>query len=411
LQFNVRRFQVMKIGILKETKNPPDKRVPLTPDQCKRIVLKYPDIEIFVQPDGYRSITNEEYKAAGIPLKEDLSDCDVLMGVKEVSIETLIPEKTYLFFSHTAKKQPYNRKLLQEILKKKITLIDYEYLTSEENARLVAFGRWAGVVGAYNGLRAYGKRYQRFDLKPAWKCRDKKELFTELNKVKAGKIKILITGGGRVAQGAMETLNAAGLKKVIHNDFLSKEFNDAVFAKIDPWNYVKRLDGQAFDLLHFFNFPEEYETTFLPYTKVSDLYIACHFWDPRSPVFMTKEDMRSPDFKIKIIADVSCDVGGPIPSTLRASTIESPFYGYDPHTESESEAFLHKNITVMAVDNLPGELPRDASRDFGERLTEEVMPYLIGAKEGRIIKKASITSNGYLTEDFLYLEDFVKGLE
>jgi saccharopine dehydrogenase (NAD+, L-lysine-forming) len=402
---------MMKIGILRETKKPPDKRVPLTPDQCLGIIQKYPNVQIYIQPDGYRAITNDEYNAVGIPLKEDLSDCDILLGVKEVSLETLLPEKTYLFFSHTAKKQPYNRVLLQEILKKKITLVDYEYLTSNDGVRLVAFGRWAGVVGAYNGLRAYGKRYQRFDLKPAWQCRDKKEMFGELGKVKPGKIKILITGGGRVAQGAMETLIAAGIKKVTHDDFLSKEFKEAVYAKIDPWNYVKRLDGQKFELLHFFNFPEEYETTFLPFTKVSDLYIACHFWDPRSPVFMTKEDMRRSDFRIKVIADVSCDINGPIPSTLRPSSIVSPFYGYDPVSESESEAFSHKNITVMAVDNLPGELPRDASRDFGERLSEEVIPYLIDNQENRIIKKASITRNGHLTEDFLYLEDYVKGLE
>ena len=401
----------MKIGILRETKNPPDKRVPLTPDQCKKIINEYPHVEIFIQPDGYRAITNQEYEAAGIPLKEDISDCDILMGVKEVSLATLIPNKTYLFFSHTAKKQGYNRQLLQEIIKKKITLIDYEYLTSEDNVRLVAFGRWAGVVGAYNGLRAYGKRYKQFDLKPAWQCRDKQEIFNELKKVKTGKLKILITGGGRVAQGAMETLNVAGFNKVNHEDFLTKEYMEAVFARIDPWNYVKRLDGQDFELLHFFNFPEEYETTFLPYTKVTDLYITCHFWDPRSPVFITKDDMRRDDFKIKIIADVSCDVNGPIPSTLRASTIENPFYGYNPVSESESEAFAHENITVMAVDNLPGELPRDASKDFGERLAAEVIPYLVGAKEGRIIKKASITINGELTDDFLYLEDYVKGLE
>ena len=248
----------MQIGILRETKNPPDKRVALTPENCVSIMKNNPGVKVVVQPDEYRAITNEEYKQAGIGLKEDLRDCDILMGVKEVSIPTLIPEKTYLFFSHTAKKQPYNRSLLQEILKKKITLIDYEYLTTDDNVRVVAFGRWAGVVGAYNGLRAYGIRYQRFSLKPAWQCRDKQELFLELSKVNTAKIKILITGGGRVAQGAMETLSAAGLKKVAHNDFLSKNFSEAVYTNIDPWNYVKRLDGQPFDLLHFFNFPEEY---------------------------------------------------------------------------------------------------------------------------------------------------------
>jgi len=401
----------MQIGILRETKNPPDKRVALTPENCVSIMKNNPGVKVVVQPDEYRAITNEEYKQAGIGLKEDLRDCDILMGVKEVSIPTLIPEKTYLFFSHTAKKQPYNRSLLQEILKKKITLIDYEYLTTDDNVRVVAFGRWAGVVGAYNGLRAYGIRYQRFSLKPAWQCRDKQELFLELSKVNTAKIKILITGGGRVAQGAMETLSAAGLKKVAHNDFLSKNFSEAVYTNIDPWNYVKRLDGQPFDLLHFFNFPEEYETTFLPYTKVSDLYIACHFWDPRSPVFMTNKDMIADDFRIKIIADVSCDINGPIPSTIRASTIASPFYGYDPFGETESEPFDQNNITVMAVDNLPGELPRDASADFGKRLSEEVIFHLIENSGSKMIERACITKDGELTPSFNFLEDYVKGIE
>ncbi|HYW97198.1 MAG TPA: NAD(P)-dependent oxidoreductase, partial [Bacteroidales bacterium] len=335
----------MKIGIVRETKTPPDRRTPLTPAQCRQIVDEYTGTEIFVQPDGYRCFTDDEYKSAGIPLKEDLSGCDVLMGVKEVEIAALIPGKTYFFFSHTAKKQGYNRKLLQAVLDKNITLIDYEYLTSDDNTRVVAFGRWAGIVGAYNGLNAWGRRYQKFELKPAWKCRDKNELFQQLKQVNAGKVRILITGGGRVAQGAMETLSTAGIKKVTVDDYLGKIFNEAVYCQIDPWHYVKRLDGQDFQLDHFFHFPEEYQTTFLPYTSVTDLLIACHFWDPRSPVFMTREDMKRPDFRIRVVADVSCDIDGPIPSTLRASSIADPVYGYDPVGEKESAPFDPSNIT------------------------------------------------------------------
>ncbi|MGC9344648.1 MAG: hypothetical protein ACP5E3_18220, partial [Bacteroidales bacterium] len=305
----------------------------------------------------------------------------------------------------------HNRKLLKSILDKKIRLIDYEYLTSDDNARVVAFGKWAGIVGAYNGLLGYGKRFHKFHLKPAWQCRDKAELFNELKKVKTGKLKIVITGGGRVAHGAMETLVAAGIKKVNPEEFLKKEYSEAVFTQLDPWHYVKRIDEQEFELMHFFNFPEEYQTTFPPYTKAADMFIACHFWDPRSPVFMTKEDMKSEEFRIKIIADVSCDIEGPIPSTLRASSISEPFYGYDPINENESDPWLSKNITVMAVDNLPGELPRDASKDFGQKLLTEVIPYLLGAKKGQIIERATIAEEGKLTYKFNYLEDFIQGLE
>ncbi len=401
----------MKIGIVRETKVPPDRRVPLTPVQCRRIMDGYDNTEIFIQPDGFRAYTDDEYRAAGIPLTENLGECDILMGVKEVAIPALMAGKTYLFFSHTAKKQDHNRKLLQTVLKKNITLIDYEYLTTDDNLRVVAFGLWAGIVGAYNGLNAYGHRYRKYKLKPAWKCRDKGELFQQLKLVTPGKIRILITGGGRVAQGAMETLTAGGIKKVTVEDFLTRNFDDAVFCQLDPWHYVKRLDGQEFVLDHFFHFPEEYETTFLPYTSRTDLLIACHFWDPRSPVFMTNEDMKRPDFRIKVIADVSCDINGPIPSTIRPSSITDPYYGYDPVGEKETEAFNPAGITVMAVDNLPGELPRDASEDFGNKLLAEVIPYLLHSKLGQIIEGAVIAREGHLTEPFSYLDDFVKGLE
>lgn len=401
----------MKLGIVRETKTPPDKRVPLTPDHCRQILDEYENVEIYVQPADMRAFSNEEYKNAGITLKEDLSDCEILMGIKEVEISEMIPEKTYLFFSHTAKKQPYNRNLLRAVIEKKITLVDYEYLTSADDIRVVAFGRWAGVVGAYNGLKAYGQRLNSYNLKPAWECIDSSELFIELKKVIPDKLKIVITGGGRVAKGAEETLSAAGFRKVSPEEFLNQEYNEPIYTQLEPWDYVKRLDGQKFELLHFFNFPEAYQTIFFPYTRVADIYIPCHFWDPRSPLFMTKQDLKEKDFKIKVIADVSCDINGPVPSTIRSSSIADPVYGYNPLSESEGDPYTSGNITVMAVDNLPGELPRDASEDFGNNLIQEVIPYLLGAKQGRIIERASITKNGGLTNYFTYLEDYLKGLE
>lgn len=401
----------MKIGILRETKVPSDKRVALPPLLCKEIIENYPDIEIFVQPDNYRSYTDDEYKVAGIELKEYIGDCDVLLGVKEVEKSKLIPGKTYFFFSHTAKKQGYNRDLLRTLIEKKIRMVDYEYLVDEKNERVVAFGRWAGIVGAYNAILTYGKRFQRFDLLPAWKCRNKEDLFKQLEGIETGNEKFLISGGGRVASGAMETLSVLGLEKVSPEEYLNQRFEKPVYTQLNPWDYVKRLDGQSFDLHHFFNFPEEYETIFLPYTKATDVFIACHFWDPRSPVFMTTEDMQANDFKIQVIADVSCDVGGPIPSTIRASSIADPVYGYNPKTGKEGAAYEPGNVSVMAVDNLPGEIPRDASLDFGTKLMKEVIPHLAGNENHRIIDRATITSDGKLTQNFAYLEDFLKGLE
>ena len=401
----------MKIGILRETKTPPDRRVPLTPAQIMQLKDRFGSLEIVIQPSEIRCFSDVEYYDAGVTLKENLDGCDILIGVKEVEINTLIPRKTYTFFSHTAKKQPYNRRLLQEIGTKKITLIDYEYLTDKNNIRVVAFGRWAGIVGAYNGLRAYGERYRIYKLKPAYQCFDYEEMKKELQKVRLPAIKILVTGGGRVAGGAMESMKLLNLREVNPEEFLNKDFNEPVICRIDPWFYVKRKDGVEFGLQHFFDHPGMYESTFKPYTKVTDMYIACHYWDPRSPVFMTPSDMREPDFRIMVIADISCDINGPIPSTIRASSIEKPFYGYFSWTERETPPFDLRSITVMAVDNLPGELPRDASEDFGNMLIDKVIPALAEDDGKEIIGRATIVKNGELTEQFKYLQGYLEGKE
>ena len=400
-----------KLGLLKEGKVPIDRRVPLTPEQCREVMEKFPGVEIYIQPSEIRGYKDDEYRKPGLTLKKDLSDCDILIGVKEVNIEDLIPGKKFVFFSHTAKEQPYNRKLLQTVLQKNIHLIDYEYLTDKNNVRVAAaFGRYAGIVGAYNGLIGYGKRHSLYELKRAHQCFDMKELLGEIKKVKLpANTKILITGKGRVSGGAVETLAPLNPKIVTPEDFLSKTYSEPVLCQIDADVYTKRKDGTPFDFQHFFANPQMYEGAFLPFTEVTDLYMACHFWDPNSPVFMTKEDMRAPDFKISVITDISCDIEKPIPSTMRPSTIDDPFYGYNPHTEQEDNAFDKNNITVMAVDNLPCELPRDASRDFGQDLISRVFPHLFGQDAEGIIERASIAKDGKLTEPFSYLADYIAG--
>lgn len=401
-----------RVGILRETKNPPDRRVPLTPAQCLTFQERFPKKKLYIQPSFIRGFEDQEYRYLELDMKEDLSDCDVLLGIKEVDYTTFLPGKTYMFFSHVGKKQPHNRRMLQEIVKKKITLVDYEYLTDYNGKRIIAFGRWAGMVGAYNGLRARGRRTGSFTLKPAHECHDMEEMFSGLRRLEINPTKILITGGGRVAHGAMETLRALDIREVTPEEFLNKDFDEPVLTRLDPHDYVRHKQGKKFDLYHFFKHPEEYESTFKPYQKVTDLYIACHYWDPKSPHFITKEDMKEPDFNISVIADVSCDVEGPIASTVRASTIADPFYDYNPQTEQEEPPFSGKNnVTVMAVDNLPGELPRDASQEFGQTLLDEVFPYLLGHDDKGIVERATITHNGELTEAYRYLQDYVEGKE
>ena len=403
--------KTLKVGILRETKNPPDRRVPLTPPQIVALEELYPSVEFFVQPSDYRCYSNEEYEYLDIPLKEDLRECDILMGVKEVDKRTFIPGKSYLFFAHVAKKQPHNHEMFREMADRKITLIDFEYLTTEKGQRVVAFGRHAGIVGAYNGLRARGIKTNKFKLKPAYQCHDLDEMWAGLRliELKPG-LKILITGDGRVSHGAMETLGIANVVQVAPVDYLNRDFEVPVFCQLSPEHYTRHKKGLKFNFSHFTKFPQEYESTFLPYTKVTDILITGHYWDPRSPLFFTKNDMKRSDFRISVIADISCDMNGPIPSTLRATTISDPFYAYNPFLEVEEPAFSkHTNITVMSIDNLPGELPRDASLDFGKQLMSNVLHDLLSEIASPMIVRATILRDGKLASGYNYLNDYLNG--
>jgi hypothetical protein len=357
-----------------------------------------------------RCFSDEEYRKAGIPVHDDLSDCAILLGVKEVPVDDLIPGKIYFFFSHTIKKQQYNRKLLQTILQKNIQLIDYEVLTDKNGFRIIGFGRFAGLVGAYNGLRAYGLRNRIFDLKPAHKCDGLEEMFYQLNLINLPPVKITVTGDGRVAGGSLEILKYLKITQLSPGKFLNANNpEEPVFTQLSPGDYARRKDGSEFNLNHFFKHPEMYENAFLPYTKTTDILIAAAYWDSKSPVLFTTEDMRSHDFQIRVISDITCDIEGSIPSTKRAATIAEPFYDYNPDTEKPEPPFSsEKNITVQAVDNLPNEMPKDASQDFGRNLIDKVFPSLFRKDNDGIIERASITKNGKLTEQFSYLKDFVK---
>jgi hypothetical protein len=285
-------------------------------------------------------------------------------------------------------------------------MIDYETLTDALHNRIIGFGRYAGIVGAYNGILGYGRKYDLYTIKPAHLCRDRAEMEEELKRVKLPNIKICMTGGGRVANGAIETLSALRIRKVTPHEFLTCSFREPVYCQLNTKEYVERKDNHNFDLQDFFAHPENYQSIFKDYTKSSDIYISAHFWDPRSPKMFTKEEMKEKDFHISVIADVTCDIDGSVPSTLRSSTIKQPFYGYNPQTDKEDVPFNKETVTVMAVDNLPCELPRDASDDFGKDLMERVLPFLIGEDPDRVIERATICSKGKLMPAFEYLNDY-----
>ncbi|UMB55295.1 NAD(P)-dependent oxidoreductase [Lutibacter sp. A64] len=399
----------MKLGIIKERKNPPDRRVVLAPKQCKRLLKKYPKLSIKVESSDNRFFTDEDYVNQGISVVDDVSDCDVLLGVKEVPIEHLIPNKKYFFFSHTIKKQPYNRKLLQAILANNIEMHDHEVIVNEKEMRLVAFGRYAGIVGAYNGFRTYGLKYNTFQLPKAENLHDQLMLIHELKKIKLPNIKVVLTGKGRVGNGAKEMLKGMRMREVSVKEFLNETFSEPVFVQIDVLDYNKRKDGQTKNQQDFFDNPSVYESNFMRFAKVADMYIACHFFGNGSPYIYTREDAKDKAFNIKVVADISCDIDGPVASTIRPSTIADPIYGYNPITEKEVDFKDENAIAVMAVDNLPCELPKDASEGFGESFSKYVIPAFFNNDNHGVLERARMTQNGKLTERFNYLQDFVDG--
>ncbi len=398
----------MKIGIIREGKVPPDARVPFTPLQLKEISEKYgPELTFMVESSPFRCYSDEEYQAQGIEVVEDISQADYLFGVKEVPIDNLIAEKTYFFFSHTIKKQIKNRKLLRNILQKDIRLLDYEVLKDQSGERVVAFGRWAGIVGAYNAFLTYGKKTGLYDLRRASECRDLEDLKVELKKVTLPPVKIVVTGHGRVGKGVLEILQMLGITRVDTHEFLHSYFEEPVFVVLSSGDFNRRKSDGGFDREEFYSNPELYESHFLKFAEAGEILIAAAYWNPGAPRLFELEDISSPDFSISVIADITCDVGGSIPTTFRASTILDPIYDVDRETGSELPAFgKQTSISVMAIDNLPCELPRESSAEFGKQLMQWVIPALF-EENSPILERATLARDGDLTLEYMYLSDFV----
>ncbi len=401
----------MKIGIIKETKTPVDNRVALAPQQVAALNAKYPHHEIVVQRSSIRAFDDEAYLKAGVKLVDDMNDCDVLFGIKEAKAETLIPGKHYIFFGHIAKMQAYNRPLLQTFIEKKITFSDYEYLVDDEGKRVCAFGWWAGVVGVYYTLRGYGLRTGEFNLpKPDLKF-TLEQLISTLKSIKLPAIKLLVTGGGRVSQGAQHVLNSIGATLLDDETYMKTETVDTLtYAVADADRLVKRADGSEFSFPHFMAHPEEYVSDFMRWATTTDALICGHFWGPKAPVYLTADDLKRGDMRIKMIGDVTCDIMGSIKSTLRSSTHDAPYYDYNPATCAEEPCFSSPaNITVMAVDTCPNALPMDTSAYFGEMLTQHVFEPLMQGTTSDVMKRSTILKDGKLTERFAYLQDFADG--
>jgi alanine dehydrogenase len=395
----------VSFGLIREEKQPADRRVAFTPAQCAELKAQYPQMSIYIQSSADRCFPDELYQKVGVEVCEDLSHCDYLFGIKEVPPSNLLPGKTYLFFSHTIKKQAHNKLLMQTMVKQNVTLVDYETLRWKNGDRILGFGRFAGVVGAYNGLITWGKKFKSFEMKPAHQCLDYAELKKELKKLNLPNIKIVLTGNGRVSLGALELLKEAGIKEVTASDILTKVFSEPVFAQLLTENLYERIDGKAYDRSDFHHDPTRYRCVFRYYLPQCDMLINGIYWDERMDRLFSENDTRMSTFRTKVIADISCDINGSVPITIRDTKISNPVFGYDPMTMKECEPFQESCIDIMAVSNLPAELPRDASEGFGAMLIEYVVPELL-KPESVVIQNATICKAGKLTHEFEYLADY-----
>ena len=399
---------MLTIGLIREGKVPSDNRVALTPAQCRWLHKNRPDIRVIVQPSEGRCFPDAEYRAAGVELTEAMEQADILMGIKEVPVNMLIEGKTYLFFSHTKKLQPYNQKMLQEIIAKKITLIDYECLEHEDGARIIGFGFFAGIVGAHNGMMAYGNKTGAFTLNRVGDASTFQRLIHTYFGLKIPNIKIAVTGSGRVAHGLLEIMNLMGIHEVEPEDYVKREFSYPVYVHLKGGHLYQPKDGSAYNREHFHQHPQLYNNLFKHYLQHTDILMNGVYWEQNIPRLFELEDMARPDFRIKTIADVTDDQYGSVPCNLGDSTIADPVYGVDKLTHKKTAPYLPDTVDVMAVGNLPNELPKDASRYFGEQMIKHILADLIEGNSA-IIHKATIVKAGELTSEYEYMRAYAEG--
>ena len=404
-----------KIAVIRESRSD-DRRTPLVPTHIKELLSTFPGLNITVQPSKHRCFSDQEYEEQGAIITEDLSACNLVLGVKEIEPDLLIPLKSYMFFSHTSKIQPDNsaaaqgtpgmdkKELLKEILKKKITLIDYENIRDDLSRRYLGFGRFAGIVGCYNSLNLYLETLGQKPMPRAHELNSYEKLKDNIGKRDFGNARIIITGDGRVARGSLEFLKFANIQKVLPDEYLQYNNSSAIFCNLPTSAYVSNKDGNVFDLQHFINSPEMYFSVLDKYMPSTSMLISSHYWDPKSPRLFEKKDIEKYN-NLKVIGDITCDVNGSIPTTSRPSTIIDPYYYIDRTTLQEINQH-NQALAIMAVDNLPSELPKDSSKEFGDGIVKEVLPYILEKDDGRI-KRATITKNGYFLPSYKYLTNYI----
>jgi saccharopine dehydrogenase (NAD+, L-lysine forming) len=399
---------MITIGLLREGKIPADNRVALTPAQCKWIRMNEPEIRVVAQASSDRCYTDKEYRSAGVEVREELGDCDILFGIKEVPVKDLLPGKTYLFFSHTKKQQLYNQRMFQAILERKITLIDYECLEHDDGQRILGFGFFAGVVGAHNGIMAYGRRTGKYALSRVFGQLSFRELIHTYFGLRLPEIKVVVTGSGRVAHGALEVMNLLEIVEVEPDEFLERSFQYPVFTQLKGAGLYAHARTGGYSRDDFHQHPRDYRCRFVPFANTADILINGVYWDQAMPRLFEWSDLGAASFRIKTIADITDDREGSVPCNLGDSPMEDPVYGVDRKSGVRTAPYLPGSVDVMAVGNLPNELPRDASRYFGEQLIKHVLSDLLRGGSA-IIDRATMVREGELTAPYRYLSGYAAG--
>ncbi len=428
-----------KIGIIGEHK-PGEARIPLTPAQIQQLKIENPQLSISVQPSEQRKFQDAEFSSLGIDMPADLKAADLVMAVKEIAIKDIHSQQAYLYFSHTIKGQNYNMPMLQHILDVGATLLDYELISDEHDRRLVFFGRHAGLAGMVNSLWSYGERQKVlgvdspfFKIKQAQDYKDLaeiksslKDLAPEITAWLAGKPALVvgITGYGNVAKGAQEILDILPLVELSADDLLSVDLSDysgkivkVVFKEIDMFETIDR--SSSFELQDYFDHPEKYQSKFNTYLNKMNILVSCIYWDTPYPRLITLDEIKahyaeSPS--LLVVGDITCDIDGAIQFNSGSTLSPDPVYVYDPETGEKTMGFQGNGVLLMAVDNLPTELPREASEAFGEALLPFVpamgaCDYSKPFEELDLpleVKKAVIAHGGQLTPDYKYIEKYLK---
>lgn len=428
------------IGIRHEDKYELERRVPLVPEDVKK--LTDTDLKIIVQKCGKRIFKDGEYEAAGAVLADSMNDADVIFGVKEVTIPSFEEKKTYVFFSHIIKGQKYNMPMLRTMIEKKVNLIDYEKVADDKNRRLIFFGNFAGLAGMINSIWSAGLRYQHLGIDtPFLKLKqarmyesllDAKKILKDISKdiEQNGLPKELcpfivgFTGYGNVSKGAQEILDI-----LPHEEITPEELNNLentgystkkVYKVIFKEEHLsEHKENKPFELQHYYKNPGEYRSIFEQYIPEMSILMNCMYWSPEYPRIVTKDYLEknyTEDFKLKVIGDVTCDVYGSVECTEMGTHIDDPIFVYDTKKQTFQMGYKGRGLLMMTVDILPSELPRESSQFFSGAL----YPFVKSIAECDFnkpfaeidlpaeIKKALILLKGEFTPDYKYIQNYIK---